>query len=229
MKVRRSVRIAFAAIIAILIGVSAAWHHFSRRLHLEPWQHLAHVVQLEKSGTDLSSLQALGWSLTILGRDDEVRALEFYPSNNQPDRDAEIDETSLRVVPWREGIRRIASEHRIVMIMENHCASKHREFIGAALQAFHDARFTHYAAEAIGPDDNALSERGYPSSRTGLYTSDPRFGNALRRALDLNFTVLGYDFRPLRFRRPMLYRSAKQDEISVFDVSGLWRVRRLAG
>jgi hypothetical protein len=38
-------------------------------------------------------------------------------------------------------------------------------------------------------------QRGYPSSLTGLYTSDPRFGNTLRRALDLKLEVLGYDFQ----------------------------------
>jgi hypothetical protein len=37
-------------------------------------------------------------------------------------------------------------------------------------------------------------DRGYPTVETGLYTADPRFGNLLRSALKLKFTVLGYDF-----------------------------------
>jgi hypothetical protein len=180
---------------AVLLVAGVVWHRFSTQAML-PGDFLAHVGQLEQTKSDPGSLQALGWSLAILGRDDEVRNLDVFPQFEPPASKLDYDQLELPTVPWRDGLRQIAADHRIVMLMEDHSASKHREFIEATLPVFQEAGFTHYAAEAIGPLDRSLAPRGYPNSRTGLYTSDPQFGNAIRRALDLNFTVLGYDFRP---------------------------------
>lgn len=157
---------------------------------------LHHVIQIEEKGLDNRDIQLLGWNLAILGRDDEVRRLDFHPQVDLPPLDVEPQQLELDVVPWRDAIEQIASEHRIVMIMEDHCVSKHREMIRALLPKFRDARFTHYAAEAIGESAEPLNSRGYPIVGTGYYTSDPQFGNAIRRAVDLRFEVLGYDFRP---------------------------------
>ena len=44
---------------------------------------------------------------------------------------------------------------------------------------------------AIGHLPSAIS----PNKFTGVDTADPHFGNVLRRAFGLKFTVLGYDFR----------------------------------
>lgn len=193
---RRRIRwIAVGSVAAIVLVAAVFWHRFSTQ-HFEPWQFLAHVVQLEKAGVDPGSLQALGWSLAILGRDDDVRSLDFFPYFKPPPSTLDADRLELNAVPWKEGLEKIAADHRIVMIMEDHFASKHREFVGATLPVFKNAGFSNYAAEAISQLDTSLAQRGYPASRTGLYTSDPQFGNALRRALELDFTVLGYDFRP---------------------------------
>ncbi len=192
---RRGIRwIAFTSLGVIILVAAAVWYRFSTR-HLEPWQFLANVVQLEQAGVDQNSLQNLGWSLAILGRDDEARGINFHPQFQMPPSTLDLDQLELSVVPWKDGVQKIAANHRIVMIMEDHCASKHREFVGATLPVFKDAGFTHYAAEAIRSVDTSLAQRGYPTSQTGLYTSDPQFGNVLRCALTLDFTVLGYDFR----------------------------------
>lgn len=157
---------------------------------------LHHVIQIEEKGRDNRDLQLLGWNLAILGRDDEVRRLDFHPQFDLPPLDVDSQQLELDVVPWQDAIEQIANEHRIVMIMEDHFVSKHREMIGALLPKFRDARFTHYAAEAIGESAEPLNSRGFPIVGTGYYTSDPQFGNVIRRAVDLRFEVLGYDFRP---------------------------------
>ena len=191
---RRKIGWMAAGLLATLLLLAAAAWHFLQSRQMATWQLLAHVVQLEAAGVDEQSVQQLGWSLAILGRDDEVRTMDFHPQFEEPPSTVDVERLELNIVPWKEGLERIAAEHRIVMIMEDHFVSKHREFIGVALPVFRDAGYTHYAAEAIGPADTSLAERGYPMSATGLYTSDPRFGNALRRALELEFEVLGYDF-----------------------------------
>ena len=191
-------RIRWVAIISfglLLLVTGLAWRYWAGR-HVAQWQLLQHVVQIESTGVDEQTVQSLGWNLAILGRDDEIRCLDIHPQFDWPPLDVDMNKLELNVVPWRDGLKQIAEEHRIVMIMEDHFVSKHREMIGATLPTFRDAGFTHYAAEAIGESGASLASRGYPVVKTGYYTSDPQFGNVLRRALDLKFKVLGYDFRP---------------------------------
>ena len=197
--------IAWLSLLAVLlIGVLAAVYvvfFFGGRIHPEPWQFLAQVDQLEQSSGDPASAQMLGAALAVLGRDDEVRRLDMFPQSAEypqletPRSTVAVDVLKLNVVPWRSGLVEIAAKHSIVMMMEAHVDSKHREFIGATLPILRDAGFTHYAAEAISQYDPALAERGYPNKFTGVYTADPQFGNLLRRAFDLKFTVVGYDYR----------------------------------
>lgn len=184
-----------AFLVTVLIGAGLAWRSWMGR-HVAQWQMLDAVVQIETEGINKHNVQPLGSYLAILGRDDEVRQLDFHPQMDLPPLEVDSQRLQLNVMPWRDGLERIAAAQRIVMIMERHCVSKHREMIGTTLPTFRAAGFTHYAAEAMGESGASLRSRGYPVVRTGYYTSDPQFGNTLRRALDLDFEVVGYDFRP---------------------------------
>ena len=157
---RRICWITLGTLVATLLFVAAVAWYRGAAIQMQPWEHLAHVVQLEQAGVDQSTVQPLGWSLAILGRDDEVRRLHFLPAVGPRSPALDVDKLELLIVPWKQAIERIAANHRIVMIMENHFVSKHREFIGATLETFRDAGFTHYAAEAIGPRDKSLAKRG---------------------------------------------------------------------
>ncbi|GAA4453148.1 hypothetical protein [Novipirellula rosea] len=195
-KTRRRIRqIVLFSFVAILTIAGLAWRFWVGK-NVAQWQLLQFVVQIEHDGADAQTVQPLGWNLAILGRDDEIRQLDFLPQYDPPLLDVDSSKLTLNVVPWRDGFRQFAAENRIVMMMEDHFVSKHREMIGATLPTFREAGFTHYAAEAIGESGELLTSRGYPVVETGYYTSDPQFGNVLRKALDLEFTVLGYDFRP---------------------------------
>lgn len=195
-KIRRRIRwVATILLVLLLLVAGLAWRFWAGR-HVAQWQLLQSVIQIENAGVNEQTVQPLGWYLAILGRDDEIRRLNFHPQFDLPALDLESQKLELNVVPWRVGLQRIAAEHRIVMIMEDHFVSKHREMIGATLPTFREAGFTHYAAEAIGESGASLKSRGYPVVASGFYTSDPKFGNTLRRTLDLEFEVLGYDFRP---------------------------------
>ena len=197
-KRRRILWIALTLLAVVVLAVAFAYNYF-QRCHFEPWQYLLLVEQAEPSSTnsrsDQITTEMLGWSLAILGRDDEVRQMDRPFRFEVPASTVAAEELELSVVPWDRGIQGIATKNRLVMIMEDHRMSKHREFIGATLPAFKDAGFTHYAAEAISQGDFLLARRGYPSKLTGLYTADPQFGNLIRSSLGLEFQVVGYDFR----------------------------------
>lgn len=195
-KWRRRIRRGAVVFLAILLLLTAMiWRAWSSR-HVAQWQMLHNVVQIEEDDVVDRDIQLLGWNLAILGRDDEVRRMDFHPQFELPPLDVDAQQLELDALPWRNALKQIAEEHRIVMIMEDHFVSKHREMIGALLPTFRDADFTHYAAEAIAESAESLKTRGYPVAKTGYYTSDPQFGNVIRQAIDLQFEVLGYDFRP---------------------------------
>lgn len=196
LQVRRRIPWIAALSVGLLLLVAAVGWRFWISRYVAQWQLLQHVSQSDIEGVDEQTVQVLGWNLAILGRDDEVRQLDFHPQFDRPPLEIDTDGLEVNVVPWKDGIKQIAANHRIVMIMEDHSVSRHREMIGATLPVFRDAGFTHYAAEAIGESSSSLRSRGYPAVQTGYYTSDPKFGNVLRKALDLSFHVLGYDYRP---------------------------------
>ncbi|MBL8814407.1 MAG: hypothetical protein JNL58_00140 [Planctomyces sp.] len=138
---RRRIRWGAAIMLGMLVLVAGiAWRFLATR-HVAQWQMLRHVLRIETEGVNEQTVQQLGWNLAILGRDDEIRKLDFYPQFGLSPLDVDTNQLNLKVVPWRDGFRQIAADHRIVMIMEDHFVSKHREMIGATLQAFRDAGY----------------------------------------------------------------------------------------
>jgi hypothetical protein len=177
----------------LLIVACVGWWYL-RSFTMTPVAHLRNVVQLESAGTNSMNVQPLGWSLAILGRDDEVRSMDFMPQFERSKIKVDRDALNLNVSLWREAIPEIASKHRIVMIMEDHFCSKHREMITAMLPIFRENEFVTYAAEGIGRTTPVLGAEDFPSNQTGFYTADPQFANLIRRAISLDFEVVGYDF-----------------------------------
>ena len=156
--------------------------------------------------------QELSTVLAILGRQREAREIPLLPDDvghelcdppGTPDSDPPFV-----VTPWREAMTRIAAEQRLVLIMEAHTVTEHRAWIEQTLGSFRAAGFTHYFAETIAESGSTLKSRGYPTSRTGFYTLDPRFGNLVRTALRLGFEVGGYDLADRDFDRREEYQAA---------------------
>ena len=112
------------------------------------------------------------------------------------------------MIPWRDAVTKIAAEHRLVLIMEAHTVTEGRAWIEQTLELFRAAGFSHYYAEAITEPGSTLKSRGYPTSKTGSYTLDPRFGNLVRTALRLGFEVGGYDLADGDFDRREEYQAA---------------------
>lgn len=172
---------------------------------------LRRVVMLEQSADRIgwSERQELSTALAVLGRRREARAIPLLPEavgrkpSDGPDRDP-----PLMAIPWRDAITRIAAEHRLVLIMEAHTVTEDRAWIEQTLGLFRAAGFNHYFAEAITESGSTLKARGYPTSRTGSYTLDPRFGNLVRTALRLGFEVGGYDVADGDFDRREEYQAA---------------------
>ena len=184
-----------ALMVSIVAAMTCIGFFWPNQSHT-PSDHLDLAVQLEEHAADNFDIQRLGWTLAILGRDHEVRKLDMHPHSDLAPLELEPNQLSIKALPWKQTIERLAGKHRIIMIMESHIASKHREMTTAILPILKQHGFTHLGVEAIGESAHSLKKRGYPSSSTGYYTTDPQFGNLIRTALEQDFQVLGYDFRP---------------------------------
>jgi len=88
-----------------------------------------------------------------------------------------------------EAIAAATRDRRVVMINEEHRDSSHRAFTTELLPILRQQGFRYLAAEAFGPDIGAAR---YPKAGRH-YIDDPVFGDMIRRALDLGFTLLPYD------------------------------------
>lgn len=91
-------------------------------------------------------------------------------------------------------IARLAAERRIVMINEAHHNAHTRQLTLALLPRLRAEGLTYFAAEALGDDDPALSQRGYPVRSSGSeYLREPVYGEIVREAIRLGFVLVPYD------------------------------------
>ena len=183
-------------VVGSLLTLTTARQQVSTAAHLQ--QVLQSEAQLDASGR--FERQDLSFWLGVFGRGAEAhtfstRAATAHRQDERPtESSADWDKhISSQAVPWRQAISEIAARERIVIIMEAHNATQHREWIEQTLLIFYDAGFRHYAAETLHEAGDALTERGFPVETTGVYVNDPRFGNLLRRAIELNYTIHEYE------------------------------------
>lgn len=87
-----------------------------------------------------------------------------------------------------------AANSRAVFINEAHHVPQHRVFTRELLEALYKQGFRYFASETLAEYDASLNERGYPLLKeTGYYTDEPLYGDLIRKALELGYTVVPYE------------------------------------
>ncbi len=90
-----------------------------------------------------------------------------------------------------------SKSHPVIFINEAHHSPQHRAFTLELLQSLYDNGFRYFAAEALDMTDIGLNVRGYPlSQKTGLLTNEPMYGELIRAAQKIGFTVVAYESMP---------------------------------
>lgn len=92
-----------------------------------------------------------------------------------------------------DAIVKLAAGRQVVFINEAHHVPSHRAFTLALLPRLRALGFNYLAAEALFESESTLNARKYPVQATGFYTNEPTFGEMLRTALRLGFTLVPYD------------------------------------
>ncbi len=131
-------------------------------------------------------LETLDWGLDSMSVADSLRFLEFHPIDA-------VDYLAKRL-----------SREQIVIISEAHANPQHRVFTRRLLKSLRENGFRHIGLETITSsfedstqflEDTLLNKRGYPlnSPISGMYTREPQMANLVREAIELGFTVFGYE------------------------------------
>jgi hypothetical protein len=143
-------------------------------------------------GVKQASAQMIGTYDSFLGQ--YQAALEAFTYG--PPRRTPPDTASLAgYVPADavDAIAKLAERNQVVFINEAHHVPRHRAFTLALLPRLRALGFTYLAAEALGETDSVLRARTYPAKSTGYYTNEPTFGELVRTALQLGFTLVPYE------------------------------------
>lgn len=89
-----------------------------------------------------------------------------------------------------------ATEHtKIVMINEAHHQPQHRVFTYNCLEELYRQGFRYLLLEALSNSDSLINKRGYPEiGKSGTYTKEPLYGQLIRKAINLGFKIVAYDY-----------------------------------
>lgn len=82
---------------------------------------------------------------------------------------------------------------QVVMLNEAHHLPYCRSLATKLLKGLYKQGFRYLAAETLSNWDTLLNQRKYPIQGSGYYSSEPLYGDLIRRALKLGFEVIPYE------------------------------------
>lgn len=84
-------------------------------------------------------------------------------------------------------------DSRLFMLNEAHNNPTHRLFATLLLKKLYDSGFRYFAVEGLSWNDSLINNRKFPISKSGYYIKEPNFGNLIRTAIEIGYTVLPYE------------------------------------
>lgn len=140
-----------------------------------------------------------GWARAMVGDAPGALALEPADAPTRPPLPADFD--ALTPVPAVPAILEAARGRRLVVINEAHHVPQGRVLTRELLRGLYDQGFRYFAVEALNAQGgDALARSRHPVLATGMYTREPVFGQLLREALAMGWTLVPYDAWPVGCR-----------------------------
>ncbi|HEU4884905.1 MAG TPA: hypothetical protein VFT45_21785 [Longimicrobium sp.] len=153
----------------------------------------AHPEAPEQWRASLRELR--GWVRAMVG--DAAGALALEPRDARPPAELPGEFDALTPVPAVQAILDAARERRLVMVNEGHHVPQGRVLTLQLLRGLYDLGYRYLAVEALSSrSGDALAANRYPVLSTGMYTREPVFGQLLREALRMGYTLVPYDTYP---------------------------------
>jgi hypothetical protein len=192
-------------LVSFLSAQNEAYQAFniaSKSMEEDPENYLAPLLALEGIEYDSNDPMAQGTMAQALMTyysfaGDYEKTLEASRSRfgpRRPEAPAEYDLDFLnnhQFVDAKEHILKVANERQVIMINEAHHLPHHRAFVFGLLEDMYKKGFRYFALETLSRPD--LNEQGYPDLNSGFYSREPLFGEMLREALQLGYTLIHYE------------------------------------
>ncbi len=98
-------------------------------------------------------------------------------------------------------ISKMAEHYKVIITNEAHYQPQNRVFTSLLLEKLYKQGFHYLCVEDLSRDDTIykskedkeLNNRKYPIKTTGFYMDEPQYGNLVRRALKLGYTLVAYE------------------------------------
>jgi hypothetical protein len=160
---------------------------------LARYDYLRHVLPTLSNRDRLVALQLLASAECELGLYNQA-VLAFPLQVRAPAGLVLPEATQWRAADAVDVISELAAHRRIVMVNEAHHNAHTRVLVLRLLPRLRALGYDYFAAEALVSSDPDLQQRGYPVRKSGTeYLHEPLYGEIVREAIRLGFTVVPYD------------------------------------
>lgn len=143
--------------------------------------------------------QMAGTDYSYLGLEKET-GQQFYGQYGQP---RPLSDTAIKAflkdfspTSAKAYILKRSKDEQVVIINEAHHKPKHRFFSRSLLQELYQQGYRYLGLETLSNvsfKDTALNQRKHPIKSSGTYSKEPQFGNLIRDALQIGFTLFPYE------------------------------------
>ena len=101
---------------------------------------------------------------------------------------------NVMVIPLSEVMDSIIENNRVIMLNEMHFNPHNRAFVISWLEKCYQNGYHYFAAETLYAKDSIVNERRTVLlGETGFYSDEPVFGDLLRTALNMGYTLVPYE------------------------------------
>ena len=149
----------------------------------DSWKHQASASDYATKGNYRNAL--IQWDLAVGTKENEFSKTQIDSINQKYSQ-----------VKASDYIVEQANKNQVVIINEAHHNSLHRVFTKSLLEKLYNVGYRNLGLEALSYKDDLDSLqriRKYPIQKTGYYIKDPQFGNLIREAINIGYTIFPYE------------------------------------
>ena len=160
-----------------------------------PYKLSKDIIAEKDSNQNAFALQIAATNFAFQG--DYKQALKTWNEQRPNQKEIKLTEfdslflAKSKVISAKEYILEKSKEEKIIILNELHHNSSHRKFARSLLKGLYDNGYRYLGLEAL--NDVHINQRKFGTLESGYYTSEPEFGNFIKEALDLGFTLFGYE------------------------------------
>lgn len=110
-----------------------------------------------------------------------------------------------KVADAKEYILNTYNNEPLLLLNEAHSRGQHRAFLRKMLPELYQAGFRYLAVESLDCRDSLLEKRGYPIQKSGYYLCEPAFGQLIRDAQSIGFSLIAYEDTTTFYRENFTY------------------------